>query len=587
MAPNLLLKKMMYETPSSLSPHLLYSNIGSDDEECPPNTVPVERTKKKDPMYVNRGVQSMYNPSLDENTYYAAYTGHIGIYHGLIATLNVYGVSNISSNQRSGAMVELYFSYPDYINWVNVGWEVDPDYYGDTKPRIFIYWTADRRKIGGCRNFDCPGFVQTSRERIIGEIIPQVSTYDGPQYAFRVSILKEYNNMIDESESCDSRIDKHMCCIVKKGFIVRSQERLFMGPVLFFLANIVLLSIKVNSESLSNEEISNLAVKTIHSNGQIFDCIDVNMQPSLHHPLLVNHTIQMTPSAGMVDKTPSPHSYSQIGFDVVQCPPNTVPIHRIKKKDPMNTKHHLPGINSIYNQSREEANTNVAGYTMGSEVYSGLSASLNVYGISNISNHQRSGGLVEIYFNWPDYILWVNAGWESIDEGCKNLECPGFVLTNRELPLGAVIRQLSEYDGPQYYFNLNIMKDPSLEQWWLSVDDKQVGYWPSEIFHTVTPMVAFGMSWGGVVRSPPNEYAPTMGSGHFPTEGENKACFFSNLVYYDALRRPNNVMKTSVSPREGSPANYKVGPMLYIDDGMKSMFYFGGPGGHLSGPESR
>ncbi|CAH8388441.1 unnamed protein product, partial [Eruca vesicaria subsp. sativa] len=62
-----------------------------------------------------------------------------------------------------------------------------------------------------------------------------------------------------------------------------------------------------------------------------YDCIDINMQSGLDHPLLKNHTIQMKPS---VSRT---KSKSQIGINHVQkqtipCPDGTIPVWRNTKE---------------------------------------------------------------------------------------------------------------------------------------------------------------------------------------------------------------------------------------------------------------
>ncbi|KAK1273725.1 hypothetical protein QJS04_geneDACA007999 [Acorus gramineus] len=209
--------------------------------------------------------------------------------------------------------------------------------------------------------------------------------------------------------------------------------------------------------------------------------------------------------------------------------------------------------------------------------------------------------MVELYFSYPDYINWVNVGWEvdpvyygdtkprifiywTADRGkiggCRNFDCPGFVQTSRERIIGEIIPQVSTYDGPQYAFKVSILRDPATKNWMLTVGKITLGYWSPLLFHD-SDNYAFGMSWGGFVVSPP-EHAPPMGSGHFPTEGMGKACFFSNLLYVDGKDDPSEFAETSFSVVENKPVNYKAGRLFWSGRDLGSMFYFGGPAGRVN-----
>jgi Neprosin len=62
------------------------------------------------------------------------------------------------------------------------GWQVYPGKYGNTKPVLFIYWTADDYNSTGCYNLDCSAFVQTSHAVTIGGTLSPSSVYGGAQY---------------------------------------------------------------------------------------------------------------------------------------------------------------------------------------------------------------------------------------------------------------------------------------------------------------------------------------------------------------------------------------------------------------------
>ncbi|KAI3931987.1 hypothetical protein MKW98_012397 [Papaver atlanticum] len=70
-------------------------------------------------------------------------------------------------------------------------------------------------------------------------------------------------------------------------------------------------------------------------NAEIIDCYDIYRQPSLNHPLLCNHMIQMrqtlnpkgtkSDNLGTLDLTQTWHKYGS-------CPEGTIPIRRKGKK---------------------------------------------------------------------------------------------------------------------------------------------------------------------------------------------------------------------------------------------------------------
>ncbi|KAJ9679431.1 hypothetical protein PVL29_021380 [Vitis rotundifolia] len=79
------------------------------------------------------------------------------------------------------------------------------------------------------------------------------------------------------------------------------------------------------------------AIKSFQTEyGDIFDCVDINKQPALDHPLLENHRVQKKPSVfpkGLGPKTSGKTQSSKIGLPDGGCPEGTVPIKRITKRD--------------------------------------------------------------------------------------------------------------------------------------------------------------------------------------------------------------------------------------------------------------
>ncbi|AQK42916.1 hypothetical protein ZEAMMB73_Zm00001d025088 [Zea mays] len=68
---------------------------------------------------------------------------------------------------------------------------VSPELYGDSRPRLFTYWTSDTYEATGCYNALCPGFVQTSSRIAIGASISPVSSVGGAHYDMRLLVWKD------------------------------------------------------------------------------------------------------------------------------------------------------------------------------------------------------------------------------------------------------------------------------------------------------------------------------------------------------------------------------------------------------------
>jgi neprosin-like protein len=73
------------------------------------------------------------------------------------------------------------------LQTAEVGWQVYPQMYGNTKPVFFIYWTADDYQTTGCYNLTCTAFVQTNGSWAIGGALSPSSTPGGRQFEIDVS----------------------------------------------------------------------------------------------------------------------------------------------------------------------------------------------------------------------------------------------------------------------------------------------------------------------------------------------------------------------------------------------------------------
>uniref|UniRef100_A0ACD6ALF9 Uncharacterized protein n=1 Tax=Avena sativa TaxID=4498 RepID=A0ACD6ALF9_AVESA len=81
---------------------------------------------------------------------------------GGMATLDVYGVENLSNNKIIGSHICVINQQgPDLSshNAVVAGWMVNPSYFGDSRTHFFTQWTADGYHSTGCYDTACAGFV--------------------------------------------------------------------------------------------------------------------------------------------------------------------------------------------------------------------------------------------------------------------------------------------------------------------------------------------------------------------------------------------------------------------------------------------
>ncbi|KAK7278253.1 hypothetical protein RJT34_23279 [Clitoria ternatea] len=122
-----------------------------------------------------------------------AYTGSSQEMYGAKATINVWDPSIQVINEFSLSQVWILsgsFDGTD-LNSIEAGWQVSPELYGDTRPRLFTYWTSDSYRSTGCYNLLCAGFIQTNSRIAIGAAISPVSSYAGNQFDITILIWKD------------------------------------------------------------------------------------------------------------------------------------------------------------------------------------------------------------------------------------------------------------------------------------------------------------------------------------------------------------------------------------------------------------
>ncbi|KAM0020135.1 putative neprosin [Helianthus debilis subsp. tardiflorus] len=169
--------------------------------KCPKRTIPIRRTKKEDVLRANsfrsygkKKSTSVAQPSsidveLDVSRRYEfAYAYTRGEFYATIATLNLWNPRIQESNEYSLAQIWIIGGDLDTIE---AGWQVDPELYGDTNTRLFIYWTSDGFQRKGCFNLECSGFIQISNKIALGATMSPTSVIYGSQHDITIIILKD------------------------------------------------------------------------------------------------------------------------------------------------------------------------------------------------------------------------------------------------------------------------------------------------------------------------------------------------------------------------------------------------------------
>ncbi|KAK8581183.1 hypothetical protein V6N13_144224 [Hibiscus sabdariffa] len=171
---------------------------------------------------------------------------------------------------------------------------------------------------------------------------------------------------------------------------------------------------------------------------------------------------------------------------------------------------------------------------------------------------------------------WQNGGYQRT--GCYNLECPGFVQTSNKLTLGGNIEPIYQYGGDQFEISIYIHKDKKSGNWWLRIQEIDVGYWPGSIFNKLSDRAEIIM-WGGEIvnsGSQGHHTSTQMGSGHFPSEGYRKASYVRNLRYVDESGTINDAAPDNVVPLVSKPECYDLQMGDLTNYGTH--FFYGGPG---------
>ncbi|KAI5004940.1 hypothetical protein ZWY2020_032183 [Hordeum vulgare] len=263
--------------------------------------------------------------------------------------------------------------------------------------------------------------------------------------------------------------------------------------------------------------------------GDVYDCVNLNLQPAFDHPLLKDHKIQ---------------------------------VHDVHKH--MIYNHYLLKCTIVLrNNRRDQIAVHIMDQEMNNDDQLEYSKDISQSGM------QIDNGPMGHIESVRDAIL---------KKSCYDHTCPGFVQVSHRVGLGGRVLPVSVYNGPQYVIDILIFKDPKTKNWWVAYGEEKtlIGYWPNSLFSQIKYKGNFSF-WGGQVSGPTaSSHSPQIGSGHFATEGYGKASFMRNIQIVDGNSKLVTPNKDKDIVGTSDLKKYSVDGYEVNKHGMH--MYYGGPG---------
>lgn len=351
-------------------------------------------------------------------------------------------------------------------------------------------------------------------------------------------------------------------------------------------------------------------------NGQIWDCIPVEQQPSLKRSGKPPAKAPAPPAIKSTDsKPPAQLSRSFLSEqkqdkqgNQLSCPPGHIPVRRVVMDELIQFKN----LNDFRNKTpRQKGPASISPLEQDTETeihkYAHAAQTVdNLGGHSFISiwqppivNDQVFSLLQQWYVAGDgDQLQTAEAGWQVYpgkyktaepclfiywtadnykNTGYYNLDGSGFVQTNNKWALGGPLTgSISSPGGP--YYELEITWSLADGNWWLYINgltaDDAVGYLPVAVYQggplaTNASVIDYGGETVGSTSWPP------MGSSEFANQGSNGAAWQRGINYFD----PAGASQwANLTKYEDFPNCYTID--LGSDDSWGTYFYLGGPGGN-------
>ncbi|XP_004509667.1 protein neprosin-like [Cicer arietinum] len=159
-------------------------------ETCPEGTIPIRRTKEQEILRASsinklrRKFNIIQKDTVSNGHEYAIGTVTGDAFYGAKATINVWA-PHVETNPPEFSLAQIWIvagTFGTDLNSIEVGWQVYPAMYGDSQPRLFIFWTY------------ALGAVQTSTSLALGAAISPTSIYNGQQFEINLMISKDPTN---------------------------------------------------------------------------------------------------------------------------------------------------------------------------------------------------------------------------------------------------------------------------------------------------------------------------------------------------------------------------------------------------------
>ncbi|KAK9120774.1 hypothetical protein Syun_018391 [Stephania yunnanensis] len=259
-----------------------------------------------------------------------------------------------------------------------------------------------------------------------------------------------------------------------------------------------------------------------------------------------------------MDESPSTNIFRKATLQCIDCPEGTVPIKRVGKEELRASKRFFESIPSRSNEVSPQASKYPGVYQAVAKLnggYKGIRSKISAQKLENVAANHWSTGQMWVSDD-PDggYINSLWAGWivaptmfqdkgetrlfahwgTDINKQCFNTYCGGFVATSKKTALGGILTNVSIYGGDQYVIDTYIFQDKGTGNWWLQVEEENVGYWPKGLIPALDDGASTVM-WGGLTFGPAGENASPMGNGRFPLAADfQKSCYSAHMRTVDS-----------------------------------------------------
>ncbi|CAN8236686.1 unnamed protein product [Cochlearia groenlandica] len=352
-------------------------------------------------------------------------------------------------------------------------------------------------------------------------------------------------------------------------------------------------------QSRESEEI----IKSFKLNeNMIYDCVDIYKQPSLSHPLLQNHQIQMEPSFSISKPKNKVKSKSENEDpNIIECPNGTVPILRNSKEYVANasywSKKHLNPL------MKENPGWHVAGIRSTDKApYHGVGAWMSVHDL-NVSKEQVSHTSIFVGTGFNNDVNFIGTGWMvnprdfgdgrtwsfgvwkgANGAGCFNTICPGFIQVSKNIPINVPFPPQGKGEGD---ISVTILLDKKTRNWWtthVDIFEKHIpiGYWQKELFDKIK-YDADNVGVMGATRASPSGVSPPMGNGQFPNKDDSKCASVAKVFFVDSDFKTLLAEKLKLEKLLDSNQCYGLrGPKKGFFP-TTNLFTYGGPGGESCG----